>query len=238
MEPVSCAAIGCVTTLAVFILVVGIIAMNPASAPGSPTPSSTPPTAGSPATASTACGTTTNSLIRETSNMLPMDQNYRNITQGKLGHEDHLTNVTGGHYCGPESGSCGTRVTGGAGVASSHTTDQERWYFSARWYGWLNNGMSFDTRAGSRQARAAVRHAKVVVTIIEPGKASKSLVASAEEWGPGTRIGVRNGINYGAPAEVYHYLGGSEPYSSPGNKNSLVTVAFAQDQSVKLGPCK
>lgn len=197
---------------------------------GTPDPSAT---SGTPL-ASTNCGTGVESLLPGFP-MLP-------ALKGKLGHEDHLDNTKPTHYCGKDSGNCSTVVH--TGFVNPHTTDQERWYFNAQWGGWLNDGQAFDTKKGSAQARSLVKHAKLILTSTET---KKSIVVSAEEFGPG--IAVTNctgsysrscGVRYGAPPEVYQYLGTSEPGTGKANDGKgEITVAFAQDQkNTQLGPCK
>jgi hypothetical protein len=168
-------------------------------------------------------------------------------TSGKLGHEDHLFpgsrggigDVVSGdaasdscikdkvHYVGEDSKKSGKIITaGGCGAMDTGrnmTTDQERWYFNMRW----------DT---SGNYPNDVRHKKVIITNPKNGK---KIVASIEEYGPGARVTRRDGINCGAPTEVYKYLETASPYTgNPGDKKGYVEFGFAEDQNIPLGPLK
>jgi len=201
------------------LVALGVFALNNDEAMGLP--------AGDGFVASTACGTTVPTLV----DGFDMLHTY----SAKLGHEEHLDNTQPTHYCGADSGDCAAIVH--TGFVNPHTTDQERWYFNHFWGGWLNDGTDFDTTEGAAEARKAIKHAKLVITSKETGK---SLVVSAEEFGPAEWVYQRDGIAFGAPPEVYNYLGASSPYTkNPTDGKGEITVGFAADQSdnTKLGPC-
>lgn len=184
--------------------------------------------------ASTACGEAVETLVSGVS-MLP-------ASSGKLGHEEHLSNVNPSHYCGTNSGDCSAIAGGGA--FAPHTTEQERFYINSQWGGWdwtptrNKKAPILSHEPGAAEARRVIAHAKLIVTITEPGVPTKSIVTSAEESGPALWVTDRDGVNFGAPPEVYNYLEGSSPYTGNPNDNSgRVNVGFAKDQSVTLGPC-
>ncbi len=222
---------GCAFLLltAVFVLFVGGLQAYATLLTGS----SSNKTAGGGLVASTACGEAVETLVAGVT-MLPS-------TSGKLGHEEHLSNVKPSHYCGADSGDCA--AIAGNGAFSPHTTEQERFYINSQWGGWdwtptrNRKAPVLSHEPGASDARRAIAHAKLIVTITEPGVSTKSMVTSAEESGPALWVTDRNGVNYGAPPEVYKYLGGSDPYGSPGDGKSQINVGFAKDQSVPLGPC-
>lgn len=180
--------------------------------------------------ASTACGTGVDTLVPGY-DMLPVKRGE------KLGHEEHLTNTHPKHYCGKDSGNCSAFAGGGA--FAPHTTEQERYYFNTRWGGWIwhhGGSISLDNKKGAREARKKVKHAKLIITSAESGR---SMVVSAEESGPAVWVTDRDGVLYGAPPEVYGYLKTSNPYTgNPNDGKGKIEVKFAQDQNVKLGPCK
>jgi hypothetical protein len=188
-------------------------------------------------TETTACGITVDTLVTGV-DMLPHDGSGKQINEGKMGNEQHLDNTTPVHYCGSDSGNCKSVVH--TGFVPSHTTDQERWYMNARWVGWTLDGMSKTNNKGDSQARKAIRHAKVIVTLEEPGRPAKSIIASVEEFGPGAFKSTQDGIEFGSPPEVRKALGQSDANTGkPNDKKGLVKIAFAADQkSAKLGPCK
>lgn len=187
---------------------------------------------------STSCGAGIESLIPGVK-MLP-DIN------GKLGHEQHLSRTEPSHYCGKDSGSCETI---GGGAFAPHTTEQERYYFNTQWGGFdwsptaqRNLGPVLIHTQKAAKIRKELPHKKLIVTSKETGK---SMVVSAEESGPAlwvTKCLFGNhgcGVRYGAPPEVYKYLGTSNPYTNNENDGKgEVTVMYAKDQKVKLGPCK
>jgi len=184
-----------------------------------------------------ACGATVDSLVSGV-NMMPYDANKQHVSEGKLGNEQHLDDTKPTHFCGTGSGSCTSMVH--TGFVSSHTTDQEHWAINARWVGWTLDGMSKTNGKGDSKARSAIRHAKVVVTLEQPGKPAKSLITSVEEWGPNIFKDTQDGIQFGAVPEVRHYLGGSDGNTgNPNDKKNLIKIAFAADQNAAvLGPCK
>lgn len=212
---------GCLIFVVGFMGMVGIgaFALNNEGEMGGNTDSGT--------TATTACGTSIATLV-------PGFDMLKSQT-GKLGHEEHLLDTEPTHYCGSDSGNC--NAANHTGFVKPHTTDQERWYFNASWGGWLDNGRAFDTTEGADEARKLIKHAKLIITSKETGK---SMVVSAEEFGPNTSVTDRDGIWYGAPPEVYNYLGTSNPYTkNPTDGKGEITAGFAEDQSdnTKLGPC-
>ena len=161
---------------------------------------------------------------------------------GKLGHEDHLSQTRPSHYVGPDSAP--VKIVGG-GAFQPHTTEQERWYFNAQWKGWDWSGTSRQgghavrtiNSTPARQIRARIAHARLVIKSKETGK---TIVVSVEDSGPALWVTSKHGVNFGAPPEVYRYLGGKDPYTgSPSDGRSQIEVlGFAADQSTKLGPCK
>jgi hypothetical protein len=189
-----------------------------------------------------ACGTGKLSLM-DNYEML-----YPGQSTAKLGHEEHLTNTNPSHFEGTDSNPL---TFAGGGAFSPHTTDQEHWYINSLWGGWdwsttsqayrdshgghTKSPVALTTKEG-KEARAKVAHAKLIIVSKETGK---SLVASAEESGPALYVGERDGVYYGAPPEVYRYLGTSDPYTGkPKDGKGEITVNFAEDQGVALGPCK
>lgn len=186
----------------------------------------TPETSG----ASTACGMGVDTLVPGY-DMLPAPRGE------KLGHEEHLTETRPKHYCGKDSGDCNALAGGGA--FAPHTTEQERYYFNTRWGGWIwhhGGSITLDNKKGAREARKKVKHAKLIITSTE---SDKSMVVSAEESGPAVWVTDRDGVLYGAPPEVYGYMKTSDPYTgNPRDGKGKIEVKFAQDQKVKLGPCK
>jgi len=156
-------------------------------------------------------------------------------TSGKLGHEEHLSLgvvlsypqpnacIVAGqlHYVGTDSYPLGSADGCGA-FGGGMTSDQERWYFNMRWdYG---------------DRKDDFRHKKIILA--NPEK-NKKIVVSIEDYGPGLGVIERDGINCGAPPEVYNYLGTENPYTGdPSDKQGLVLIGFAKDQSIPLGPLK
>lgn len=186
--------------------------------------------------ATTPCGQGVETIHPQDFKMLPTDDSGKSVTKGKLGSEKHLDNVTPTHYCGKDSGDCGAIEH--TGFASTHTTDQERWYFNAEWGGWLADGQILDTRKGASLARRLVRHAKVIV--VNP-KNNKALIASVEEYGPARWVSERDGIWYGAPPEVRNFLATGDAYTgNPDDGKGEVQVSFVPEEyqeTAKLGPC-
>lgn len=188
------------------------------------------PTGGENSTASTACGISADTLVPGFQ-MLPSKE-------GKLGFEDHLTKVWPFHYKGKDS----TPLTfAGAGAFAPHMTEQEHWYINSQWGGWdweptlKRRPPLLDYQRGAAEARKLIQHAKLIITSVET---KKSIVVSAEESGPALWVTARDGVNFGAPPEVYKYLGVSSPYTkNPTDDKGKVEVSFAQDQNAKLGPC-
>jgi hypothetical protein len=180
--------------------------------------------------ATTACGTSIPTVL-EGYDLLPTQT-------GKLGYEEHL-NTTDAHYCGADSGGSCNQI--GNGSFYPRSSQQERWYFNTLWGGW-DWEPTRDKRAPipltgqrDREARATIPHKKLILTSKETGR---SIVVSAEESGPALWVAERDGIWYGAPPEVYNYLGTSSPYTgNPSDGKGLVTVGFAEDQNINLGPC-
>lgn len=180
--------------------------------------------------ATTACGKTVSTLV-DNFQMAP--------TEGKLGHEEHLTGVIGTHYVGPDSSP--VTFAGGGGAFAPHTVDQERWYFNTQWGGWdwsptrRKRAPRLDHSPGASEARKNVPHSRLIITNKANGK---SMVASAEESGPALWVTDRDGVNTGAPPEVYNYLETSSPYTgNPNDDNGRITIGFAEDQNIPLGPC-
>jgi len=163
---------------------------------------------------------------------------------GKLGHEDHLSDVKPpGHYVGPDSDPL-TII--GAGSFSPHTQDQEHWYFNTRWkgYDWSNthgpggnadcNGPIGYPTVTDQALYNTVAHKKIIIRSKETGK---QIVVSAEEGGPAICTWYRDGINFGAPPEVYKYLGTGEPYGNPSSSSAQIEVLGLASDSTPLGPC-
>jgi len=217
--------------LAVFVMVMFLLIIVMArAAVGMLIPEKNPESEATPKTTASACGSTVETLVAGVK-MVP--------TSGKLGYEEHLTGVTGQHYEGVDSQPL--TFAGGDGAFAPHTPDQERWYFNSQWGGWnweptrKKLAPTLDHSPGSVEARNKAPHAKLIVTSVET---KKSIVVSAEESGPALWVTDRDGINMGAPPEVYSYLGSGNPYSSnPSDNLGKVTVGFAKDQNIKLGPC-
>ncbi len=162
--------------------------------------------------------------------------------EGKLGHEDHLFPSNRGgigdivsgdptnnncisnkiHYVGDDSKEGGNIITaGGCGAfGSGMKTEEERWYFNMQW--------EYDGH------KEDYRHKKVIITNPANGK---RIVVSIEETGPAQFVTDRDGINAGAPPEVYRYLELENPYTgNPNDKKGFVHFGLAADQSIPLGP--
>ena len=176
--------------------------------------------------------------------------------EGKLGHEQHLkAGLIGEHYEGPDSEplTFAKRKDGsyGAGAFAPYNTDEEHWYFNTQWGGWDWGPTAIMNEDGTvlygpepihtkeaEEVRAKVPNSKLIITLKESGKPGKSIVVSAQESGPALAVTNRDGINAGAPPEVYNYLGGSSPYTkNPSDDKSNISIGFAKDQNINLGPC-
>ena len=157
---------------------------------------------------------------------------------GKLGHEEHLTQTNPSHYVGATSNPL---TFAGPGAFAPHTTDQEHWYVNAQWLGWnweptkYHRAPTKSNDPGAKEQRAGIDHKKILITSMETGKA---VVASVEESGPAVWVTDKNGVNLGAPPEVYKAIGASDPYTdNPSDNKGRVTIAFVKDQNTALGLC-
>lgn len=179
----------------------------------------------------TSCGETVGTLV---------DGVYMAPSEGKLGHEQHLNNgLIGSHYEGPDSNPL--TFAPGTGAFHPYSTDEERWYFNTQWGGFdwtptrYHQAPTIDRSPGAAEARKKVPDSKLIITSIET---KKSIVVSAQESGPALWVTDRDGINAGAPPEVYNYLGTSSAYTKdPNDIKGQIKIAFAKDQNAKLGPC-
>lgn len=155
--------------------------------------------------------------------------------EGKLGHEEHLTNTNPSHY---EGGDSKPVTFAGGGAFNPHMTEQERWYITSQWVGfdWTPTRDGLAPIAVNTKLYAKNAHKKVIVTSKETGK---SVVTSIEESGPALYVTDRDGVNFGAPPEVYKALGTSDPYTkNPNDNKGRIVVAFAKDQNIPLGICQ
>lgn len=197
-----------------------------------PTATATTSTEESSQVATTKCGEVVDSLVP---GFKMIDKN------GKLGHEEHLAQTRPSHYIGSDS-SPTSMTTGGA--FPPHTTEQERYYFNAQWrmFDWSGtasrngHGVSLVSGAAAAAARNKIAHSRIVIKSVETGR---TMVVSAEESGPAAWVTGIHGVNFGAPPEVYRYLGTSNPYTQNPNdgKGKIEVLGFAKDQSTPLGPC-
>jgi len=191
------------------------------------------PSSGQVEEAQTACGPTVSTLVPGFE-MVPKS--------GKLGREEHLNKTYPSHYSGSDSAPL---KFAGDGAFAPHTTEQERYYINSQWkmFDWSGTGQQgqHDVRqinsTLARQARSRLPHSKIVIRSKETGR---TMVVSAEESGPALWVTKRDGVNFGAPPEVYNYLGTTNPYTRNPNdgRGAIEVLGFAKDQSIKLGPCK
>lgn len=173
--------------------------------------------------------------------------NYDNINDityisGKLGYEDHLTSTQPSHYVGSDSNPL---KFAGDGAYSPHTTNRERYYINSQWKGFdwqptLKKGVGprlIYTKKAS-YIRSVTPHLRLIIKSTETGR---TMAVSVEESGPAMWVTKRDGINFGAPPEVYHYLGGSSPYTADPNdgKGKIKVLGFINDNYKNniLGPC-
>lgn len=152
-------------------------------------------------------------------------------TGGKLGHEEHIPEVTSSgqrcfnegetHYSDKNSHPLSYVSNCAAMGHYRKTTEQERWYFNMRW----------DTSGNYPED---IVHKKIILTNPVNGR---KVVVSVEEYGPASYLMSRDGINSGAPPDVYNYLDLPNPYTKdPGDKRGYVSIGFAKDQNICLGP--
>ena len=161
---------------------------------------------------------------------------------GKLGYEDHLEDVKPYHYQGSDSQSLNFA---GSGSYSPHTTNREKYYINSQWGG-FDWSPTYKKGVGPRLINSdKAKSIRKVLPHLRPAikstQTNKILVVSIEESGPAKWVTKRDGINFGAPPEVYHYLGGKSPYTgNPQDENGKIKVIgflSPSDTGSMIGPC-
>jgi len=167
---------------------------------------------------------------------------YYTRIEGKLGREKHLTETQPKHYVGNDSAPLNFE---GSGAFPPHTTNGERWYITAQWMGWdweptekMGYGPTLLENGVARTVRANLRnHKKFLIQSTETGK---KIIVSAEESGPARWVTTRDGVRFGAPPEVYKYLGTSDPYTGNPNdsKGKIKVLGVVGANNTLTGPCQ